>query len=158
MRTYITKEIPVSLHVKKFLDYKLGKDYYFSKNDFFGKLLIGVFKKGFRTEEITKCDASYSVRLLPRHIELIGNHIEWSDAIYINKGVDDIFRQVLFFHIDMVRKIDNQNAFDTMIQGLYQMKITEEDINFQSLYRDYKRKCSFKKTNRRKIDFKTPIV
>ncbi len=153
MSKYITKEIPVSLHVKKYLEYSFGKQYEFSQNDFLGKLIISVFKKGFRKEEVIKCDSTYSINLLPRQLKTIGDCMEWSDAVYINKGVDEIFRKILFFHIDMMRKIENQNAFDTMIQSLYEMGIGEGDINFESLYRDYKRKCSYKKTNKRKIDF-----
>lgn len=153
MSTYITKEIPVSLHVKKFLEYSFGKQYTFSKNDFLGKLIISVFKKGFRREEVIKCESTFSVKISPRQLKSIGHYIEWEEAVYINKGVDDIFRKIIFFHIDMVRKIENQNAFDTMIQSLYEMGISEDDINFHSLYRSYKRKCSYKKSNRRKVDF-----
>ncbi|WP_271729998.1 hypothetical protein [Aquimarina algiphila] len=157
MSKYITKEIPVSLHVKKFLEYSFGKQYTFSKNDFFGKLIISVFKKGFRKTQVMKCDSTYSVRILPHQLERIGNLIEWSEVVYINKGVDDIFREILFFHIDMVRKIENQNAFETMVQSLYEMRIGEGDISFDSIYRDYKRKCSYKKFNRKTIDFEVDL-
>ena len=152
MSKYVTKEIPVSPHIRKFLEYYFGTTYTFSKNDFLGKLIISVFRKGFRREEVIKSKDTYTVKILPRQLGLIGNHIEWSDAVYINKGVDDIFRNLLFFHIDMMRKTDKNNAFDTLLQSLYEFRITEEDINFDSLYRDYKRNCRYKKTNLRLID------
>lgn len=157
MSKYVTKQIPVCPHVKMFLQYYFGNRYTFSQNDFFGKLIVCVFKKGYRKEPIIKGDDTYPARFLPGHIKLLGDHIEWSDVIYLNKGIDDIFRKLLFFHMDMMRKVNDDNIYEKMQESLYEFSITEDHINIDSLYRDYRRNRKYDKTIKRKIDLDTDL-
>ncbi len=153
MGNYITKEIPVSLHIKKYLEYNFGKNYVFNQKDFFGKIIVSVFRKGYRKRVVVKCDTSYTINLKQYQIDVIGNLIEWENCVSLNKAVDSFFRAQVFFYMDMQRKLDEDNAYPSMVQCLYEMNITEEDINYDSLYRDYKRKCEYPKTTRKTIDY-----
>ncbi|WP_281991236.1 hypothetical protein [Aquimarina aggregata] len=158
MSTYITKQIPVSSHVKKYLEYNFGKSYTFSQNNFLGQIIINVFRKGYRKQVVVKCDDSYTVKLKQYQIDVIGNLLEWEDCIVLNKAIDTFFRTQIFFHMDMNRKLDKDNSYPAMVQCLVEMNITESDIKYDTLYRDYKRKCVYPKTTKKKIDFEEEYV
>ncbi|WP_066308661.1 hypothetical protein [Aquimarina aggregata] len=155
MSVYITKEIPVSSHIKKYLKYTFGSTYTFNQKDFFGKLITSVFKKGYRKRVVVKCDDIYTIKLKAYQVKILGNLIEWEECVSLNKAIDSFFRRQVFFHMDMNRKLDKDNSYPAMVQCLFEMDITEDDINYDSLYRDYKRKCSYPKTTRKKINYES---
>ncbi|TSE03391.1 hypothetical protein [Aquimarina algiphila] len=150
MSKHITKEIPVSLHVKKYLEYTFGKQYTFSKNDFLGRIIFGVFQRGYRLREKVRLDTTYSIKLTEDNINRLGRHVKWEDCLSLDKGIDSVFRNQLHFLMNIHKKLGFESAKEAMLQGLYEIGITESDINFESLYRDYDRKKRYTKNKRSK--------
>lgn len=149
----IVKKIPVSYHVKKYLEYHFGSHFNFTQTNFLGGLITGVFRNGYRKRAVVKCDTFYPVHIKEWQLKRIGNHIEWEECMALNRAIHDVFRKQIFFHMNMHRKMDEDLAFPTMVQSLVEMNITEEDINYDSLYRDFKRKTPYPKTIKERIDF-----
>lgn len=151
MKRVIKKKIPVSKHVKKFLLYYFYEPYIYSKDDFLGPLFAGVFKKGYRTSVMKKGEDSFEVHLRHEDSRRIGSLLSWSNSLAFNKAVDKVFRAQLFNHMDLNRKLDKEMAKPAMVQFLVEMNITEDDIDYDTLYRDYKRKQIYPKTIRENI-------
>jgi hypothetical protein len=146
MKRITKKKIPVAKHVKKFLIYYFPEPYTLSYNDFIGPLICGLMKRGFRTDVVKRGEASFEVAFKDDQLKRLGKVIVWDQVIAFNKAVDDIFRKQLYSHMDLNRKLDENFARKSMVQFLVEMNITEEDIDYDSLYRDYKRKKNYAKT------------
>lgn len=151
MNDYKVLEIPVTRHVRKYLEYTFGKCYVFSSKDFLGRILCGVLQKGIRYKENIKADTVYIIKISKDNDGRIGDFIEWENVCYLNKGIDDVFRRQLYFLMDHNRKFGLSDAKTTMLQVLKEINITEDDFDSASFYRDYMRKKRYKKTNRQKI-------
>ena len=146
-----TKKIHVAPHIKKFLEYHFGDYYLFSRKDWFGAIVAGVLKKGYRTSLVKHGEAIYPVKFSPDSMERLGKHIEWSNCIYLNLGVDKVFRSMLFNYMDINRKLNKGAARQSMIEYLAEVDVTEHDISFDTLYKDYRRKQKYPKTTRRSV-------
>ena len=118
----------------------------YNQNDFIAPVIAGLFKRGYRINVMKEGEASFEVHIKREHYRRIGAILEWNKMLGFNKAVDKIFRTQLFNHMDMNRKVERKIAKQSMIQFLSEMNITEADINYDSLYRDYMRKQKFTKT------------
>ena len=147
----LKKVIPVSFHVRKYLCYYFDEPYVFSKNNFLGVLLSGVLKKGYRTRIMKRAESSYKIFIKQDDFFRLGKTIEWEDCLHFNKAIDHFFRRQLFTYMDINRVTSLQTARGAMLLFLHEMDITEDDINFDSLYRDYERKKKYAKTIRKNI-------
>lgn len=141
-----TKKIPVAKHIKKYLIYNFGKHYIFSKKDWISPLISGLLKRGYRTRIFKTAEDFYEIKISDDEIKRLGRIIEWERVGALNFAIDQIFRKHLFLHMDMNRKLNSGVAMQTMVQYLEEMNITEEDISFDTLYRDYRRKQKYKKS------------
>jgi hypothetical protein len=147
MKKTTSKKIPVAKHVKKFLCYYFPEPYTLSTNDFLGPLFAGILKRGFYTNVVKKGEATFEIKFKDYYLERFGKVISWDNVIAFNKAIDQIFRSQLFNHMDLNRKLDEKFAKPAMIQFLAEMNITEDDIDYETLYRDYKRKKVYPKTS-----------
>ncbi|CAL2105498.1 conserved hypothetical protein [Tenacibaculum sp. 190524A02b] len=147
MKNIQRKNIPVSKHVKKFLNYYFPEPYTLMPGDFLGTIFIVLFKKGYRTSVVKKAEACFQINVKKNYLQRFGRVIPWENAVAFNKAIDDIFRKQLFNYMDLNRKLDKDFAKTSMVQFLEEMNITEDDINYDSLYREYKRKKNYPKTS-----------
>lgn len=146
------KKIPVSKHIKKFLEYYFPHPYIYRSTDFIGVIIAGVFKKGYRVRVKKKAEAEFTILLKENDVDRLGKVLEWEDCLKFNKAVHSIFLTVLYTHMDISRKLGIEKSKVAMIQLLAEMGITEDDINFESLYREYGRKKKYPKTTTEKIE------
>ena len=154
---YEVKHIPVTPHVKKFLIYNFGEEYKYSQCNFLGAVITGVFSKGFRKQ--TKCtsDITYPIYFHKATLKNAGKRILWDDLIYLNKALDTFFRQNVFTYLDMHRKLENGNLKQKMYEFLLEMDITDEDISYDTLFRNYQRRKKYPKTQKKEINLSEGI-
>ena len=142
----IKRKIPVDKHVKKFLVYYFKEPYVYSKTDFIAPAIAVLFKKGYRTRVMKECEESFEIHFRRDHYSRFGSLLEWGKVLEFNKAVNQIFRAQLFSHMDINRKLSIELAKRSMVQFLKEMEIIEDDINYETLYRDYGRKQKYSKT------------
>jgi hypothetical protein len=147
----VKRKIPVSKHIKKFLEYYFPHPYTYKPTDFIGALIAGVLKKGYRVRVKKKAEAEFTIILKDNDVDRLGKFAEWEDCLNFNKAIHSIFLTVVYTHMDISRKLDIEKSKVAMIQLLEEMGITEDDINFESLYREYGRKKKYPKTTSENI-------
>lgn len=147
----VSKKISVAPHVKSFLIYHFGRSYQFSRKDWLGPIIAGVLKKGYRTTIKKHGEEEYTINFSEDTLERLGRYIEWNNIIYINIAIDKVFRTMLFQYMDLSRKLNKGTAKQSMIEFLTEFSITEQEISFETLYKDYQRKRKFSKTTKENI-------
>lgn len=145
------KKISVAPHIQRFLKYHFGECYQFSRKDWFGPIIAGVLKKGYRTSLVKQGEATYTLQFSEDSLERLGRHIDWDNIIFINIAADKVFRTMLFGYMDLNRKLDKCTARQSMSEFLTEYGITEQEISFETLYKDYQRKRKFPKTSRENV-------
>lgn len=147
----LIKKVPVAHHVRKFLVWNFGDQYLFSVKDWIAPIVACMFKRGYRVRAMKKGEAEYTLKIPEKELLLIGKTLEPQNIYLFNNAIDKIFRKQLYTHIDLCVKLKKGKAKQAMLEFLEECDITEFDINFDSLYRDYQRKHLYAKSDREHI-------
>lgn len=155
MKGFAKFYIPVSPHIKKFLEAQYGEEYHISKIDFLGLMLTPFFTKEVRIHKKDKGDLTDSVKseLYPISISFDffqrqGYFISQDQLKFIGRTLDKYFREMLFNHVAVYSNMYGVARRQCIIDFCEIYGISPEDFDPDSLYRDFKRKQDrFIKTN-----------
>lgn len=146
MKGFAKFYIPVSPHVKKFIQAQYGDEYRISKVDFLGLLLIPFFTKevkGLKNNQ-TLTD-SVKTETYPIHIgfdffQRQGHFISHNQLRLIGRTLDKYFREMLYNHVMIYSTLYGRGQKQCIIDFCEIYGITPEDFDPDSLYRDFSRK------------------
>lgn len=139
----ITQNIPVSNHVYKYLKNRYGDDHIIATREtVVGGIVLSLLNRNNDIRHVSKksYDKVFSVLIKEEKYLRNGVHIDTRSAQAFNDTIDKMFREELFCHV-MINKFSNNEQFNKGIRNFLKVyDITEDDIKYETLYRDFKRK------------------
>lgn len=138
----ITEHIPVADHVYKFLLVKCGSDSFTAtRNHFIGQIVLNSLgKHNDMQEPKTQYSKQVNVTIRERAYLRNGVFVGVKSGHVFNNMIDQMFRQELFSHLLVAKDYGKEQFMQSMRNFLEVYNITEDDIKFETLYRDFKRK------------------
>lgn len=138
----ITHQLPVSPHVYKYLTATCGSDHIkASRKSWIGNLVLDIQTKDFKYKPLTsKMDHIFKVTITEHDFNHLGTNITPKSAKVFNKTIDMIFREKLYEHALIANRINGIPIMKYLEGSLEIYDITEDDLKFDTLYRDFKRK------------------
>jgi len=139
----ITQNIPVSNHVYKYLKYRYGSDHMVATREtVVGGIVLSMLNRNNDIRHVSKKSYEKVFKVMIKEEKYLRNgvHIDTRYAQLFNDTVDKMFREELFCHV-MINKFSSNEQFNQGIRNFLKVyDITEEDIKYETLYRDFKRK------------------
>lgn len=138
----ITQNIPVADHVYKYLKVICGSDHIVAnRSTYIGSLILSIQGRNYdvrmkkkRYTKVFKADISEC------YYEKTGLHITKENAQLFNDQVDKKFRDELYRNMLINDHLDEKHFVKSMRRFLAFYQIDEDDIKFDTLHRDFKRK------------------
>jgi hypothetical protein len=143
----ITVHIPCKPHVKKYLAARYGQQHTMSKKSLIGTLLFHILEKQTppadwnRTEYETK----YDILIPEYYFKNRGHSIGYKKKHYLALCFEKIFFEDMMLSIDYAQSEFNVKPIEAMRRFLKKYGINENDVNFDSVYRQYQREKFAKK-------------
>lgn len=136
----ITLKIPCKSYVRKYLIARYGLNHTITKSSFLGIFLYDKLSKDFENGyDYKKCDDHYEVVLTEWLVKSEGHTISVDQLQYIGHALGVLFREDLYTHVRNEMN-NSKNATAAIKSFLHKYNITESDLKFDSVYRDYKRR------------------
>lgn len=142
--SFATFNIPVSPHVKKFLNAYVGKKYMVSQDDFLGMMITPMLSKkqyihrGVYTD--SKKTVSYPISISYEYFEKQGCFLSFEQHRLIGRMLDKYFRDMLYNHVMIYIAKHPGSQKKAIINFCESFGITVEDIDPETLYKDFQRK------------------
>lgn len=145
MRGFASFQIPVAPHVKKFLVSNYGENYLVSQTDLLGLMLIPFFSKEIKVNRGRKLTDSmkselYTISISYDYFERQGCFLSHEQIKLIGRTLDKYFRELLFSHIEVYSVNHPKRQKQCIVDFCKVNGITIEDIDPDTLYRDFYRK------------------
>jgi hypothetical protein len=131
---------PVDRHVYKYLQKKVGEKLVVSKNNFFGSMVLDILQKNYSDLERVPSEMVFPVEVSIRYMEKMGFYLDSRSIRKFNTRIDDVFREEMVGAISLnfeKFRIPKERSLRELLDFY---NITEEDIKFETLVRDFKRK------------------
>ena len=136
----VTIKIPCKSYVKKYLIARYGKKHTITRNSFLGLFVSELLTKEFDPKQKYKSyEAEYEIEISEWMFKNIGHTISVKSMEAIGSSFYLIFREDLFEYVQLQLK-KGVNASNAIKEFLNNYDIKEDELKFESIYRDYKRK------------------
>lgn len=136
-----TIQFPVKPYIKKFLKHKYGPQFIFTNSSVLAPILTSILDKYSEAKINTfKTDEHYEVLLTEYYIKKHGVFYNEKDLYMFNLRIDHLFREETFAYMKMNKDYHNIKYRTSLRNILDVIGITEDDIKFESLLRDFTRK------------------
>jgi len=138
----ITVDFPVKRYLRKYLQTKYGTNLLVaSRSNALGYLVIALLNRT-PDEPVVKdtYDDVFAVRVPESIYTSNGLYITGKQMVMFNKIVDKLFREELFHYIMMAHRFHGQKFSYALNEFLNYYGINEDDINSESLLKDFKRR------------------
>jgi len=138
----ITIDLPVTSYLQKYLTVKFGTLYQARESDWFGLLIINILSpKNEREYEFKKIksDSFYTVTIGISKAEKCGFLISKSKGEQLAKAVENYFRSELFSSAILNARNFDVDYKTTIINTLESFGITEEELHYESIRKDFNR-------------------
>lgn len=136
----IIVHFPVKPHVYKYLQKKCGEKLVVSQGDFFGGLVLDLLSRKPCSLQGVSDEFTFPVEISMRYLREVGIFFDDKIIRKFNNRVDDMFRQEIYSFVLMNYDLYNTPKERSLKHLLNHYSITEDDIKFESLVKDYKRK------------------
>jgi len=138
----VTVSIPVKPHVKKYLCVRYGTQHTMSKKSLIGTLLFHILDKQTPKAEKDLADykEKYSILIPEYYFKSRGHSIGWKKKQYLAICFEKIFFEDMMLFINLAKATGTIKPIEAMRRFLKQYDINENDVNFDSVYRQYQRK------------------
>jgi hypothetical protein len=139
-KSAVVIHFPVKPHIYKYLQNKIGEKLVVTKFDFFGGMVLDILTKKYSDLESVTNTLTFPVEVSFSYMEKMGIYIDGRVIRKFNSRVDAMFREEMrgFANINYNA---NQTPKETSLKlFLFQYNIDEDDIKFETLVKDFKRK------------------
>ena len=143
-KSTIIINFPVKPHVYKYLQTKVGEKLVVTNFDFFGGIVLDILTKKYSYVDSVTDNYTFPVEISLRYAEKMGFYIDEKVVKKFNSRMDSMFREEMrgFAHINY--KTNQTPREVSLKQFLFQYNIEEDDIKFETLLKDFKRKSKVK--------------
>lgn len=139
--------IPCKVHVKKYLQVRYGTSHTMSKKSLIGTLLFHILDKKCPKPEkqLNEFNDKYDILIPEYYFKSCGFDIGYKKKHYLAICFEKIFMEDLLLFIDLSKSSAGLNASESIREFFKSYKITENDVNYDSIYRQYQREKKSKK-------------
>lgn len=133
-------KIPVKTYVKKYLIARYGTQHTITKNSLLGILVFNQLSKNFSpTKNLQTGSAVYEVHLTDWCFKNVGHSIDVATLQALGKALELLFREDLHQYV-LAQLLKQEKATTAIKEFLKNYDVTEDELKFESVYKDYKRK------------------
>lgn len=152
MPDYISIKIPVKPHVKKYIAVRYGTEHTLTKKSLLGILLFNILDKKTEKPDQGFCDYTdkYIIQISKQYFYENGFSIPLRKRRFLAICLDKLFIEDFYSYIDISVSKMNTSAAEAMRVFLEQYSISENDVKYESLYKQYQRHCDFKIKDKKK--------
>lgn len=138
----ITIDLPVTSYLQKYLTYRFGQLYQARESDWFGLLIINILSpKNEADYELKnfKPNSYYTITLGISKAEKRGFLVSKRKGEQLAKAVENYFRNELYLSAIMNARHFDIDYKTTIINTLESYGITEEELHYESIRKDFNR-------------------
>lgn len=147
----IVISIPVKSHVKKYLIKRYGESHTISKNTFIGVFVSGLLNKKMEKQDYeTNGFEKFSFNITSDFFYKKGHTISSNHKKYIGRCFEMLFFEDFYLFVDNDLLKGNGNASKAVKLFLKVYDLTENELKFDSMYRNYQRYCGEKIKEKKK--------
>lgn len=147
----IVISIPVKSHVKKYLIKRYGESHTISKHTFLGVFVYGLLHKKMEKQDyITKGFEKFSFSITSDFFYKRGHTISTYHKKYIGRCFEMLFFEDFYLFVDNDLLKGSGNASKSVKLFLKSYNLTENELKFDSMYRNYQRYCGEKIKEKKK--------
>lgn len=143
-RSAVVINFPVKPHVYKYLQNKVGEKLVVTKFDFFGGMVLDILTKKYSDLEAVTDRYTFPVEISFSYMEKMGIYIDNKVVKKFNSRVDAMFREEMRGFANINYNANHTPKETSLKQFLFQYNIDEDDIKFETLLKDFKRKSKAK--------------
>lgn len=147
-------QIPVKAHVKKYLSDRYGMEHKLTKTTLLGILVFNVLDKKLSKpdKDFSEFDHKYEIIVPKRYFNERGFSIDLKKRRFLAICLEKVFNEDLHLFIDTVISSHLKiSATQAMKIFLKKYKISENEVKFETLYRNYQRYCKENITEKKKL-------
>lgn len=149
-------KIPIKSHVKKYLIARYGNQHTITKNTLLGLLVHDHLSKNYtKTPQKLDCHVYYEVHLTDWCFKNVGHSIDIATLVTLGNALAMLFREDLHQYV-RTQLLKQQKATDAIKEFLKNYEITEDELKFETVYKDYKRKHDSIKADKHKKSLVNP--
>lgn len=137
-------QFPVTVDVKKYLEFHLGKEYSLSETDPQGLLLASLLRRQSKDRQydkfLPKCGEKFAVSIVPSFLLDSGCRNFTSHTVYkFNEFNEKLILNEAFAYIDLATEKYHQKANHAIYDFMDKYDFTDDDMNFDRLKKAYQR-------------------
>lgn len=146
-KIFVSVHIPCKVHVKKYLIGRYGPYHTMSKKSLLGTILFHLLDKKCPKANIQMDDMKqrYDIQVPEFYFNSRGFEIGYKKKQYLAICFEKIFFEDMMQSVELAASEYNTKPIEAMRRFLKKYDITEIDVNFDSLYRQYQREKKPKK-------------
>ncbi len=136
----IVIQIPVKIHVKKYLQKRYGAIHQVSYKSFLGLVLLQLLEK--KVEKPNKDNENtnfYDIKIPELYFKTKGFHIDKMKLKYLGICLERLFMEDLYSFVDHELLKPNSNAMKAIKLFYSIYELSEQDVKLESVYRNYQR-------------------
>ena len=145
MNTSDLFKIPMEVqpHVKKYLEKLYGDEYIISKMDSFGKMIMLMLTRDINN--VWECGplknhVKYTVFIPWGVWHNEGVSLDSKNRLFFNEIANQYFREKMYDYVVLQKRLYNRKFTESIREYLKLYNITEDDLKFETIMRDFKRK------------------
>lgn len=138
----IVIQIPVKIHVKKYLQKRYGAVHQVSKKTFIGLFLLQLLeKKVEKPNKDTQNIIFYDIEIPEFYFNTKGFYVDEKKLKYLGVCLDRLFVEDFYSFVDNELIKPNSNAMKAIKLFYSIYNLSEQDVKLESMYRNYQRYC-----------------
>jgi hypothetical protein len=150
----ISIKIPTKSYIKKFIITRYGIEHTVSKKSMLGVIIVSLLDKNVLRPEYSfdSCDTEYTVHISEYYMNVRGFNLSVKTIKFLSVLLDKLFYEDLFTYMDISISKLNVSAQEALSCFFKEYNISEDELNFDSIYKKYQRHCNFNiKSKKNKI-------
>ena len=150
----ISIKIPTKSHIKKFISTRYGTEHTVSKKSMLGVIIISLLDKNVLRPEYSfeNCNEEYIVHISEYYMNIKGFNLSVKTVKFLSILIEKLFYEDLFMYMDLSISKFNVSAQEALGCFFKEYNISEDELNFDSVYKKYQRHCNFNiKSKKQKI-------
>jgi len=152
----ITLKIPCKSYVRKYLIARYGLNHTITKQSLLGMMVHEKLSKNYNPANyIRRSDDVYEVVLTDWCFRNVGHSIDIPTLNALGSAMYYLFRENLYLYVRQ-QLAKGEKATTAIKEFLEMFDITEDELKFETVYRDYKRKHASIKQDKYKKNLSTP--
>lgn len=143
--TFISINIPVKPHIKRYISVRYGNEHTLTKKSLLGILIFNILDKKTKkpNQSFSDYTEKYVIQISQQYFYEAGFEITLRKRRFLAICLEKLFVEDFCSYIDISVSKLGTTAAEAMRIFLNQYEITENEVKFESLYKQYQRHCDF---------------